>query len=79
MKDFSFTLTRYGLKWGPLEVVRMFSDPYKGIALELATKTERLQVRVTRLGSFRVSLQRKKPSESWNNVFSAQCKKGDTL
>lgn len=46
--------TQYGFKYGPAEVIRLASDPARGVWLEVKGKRESAQVRVTKGGKIRV-------------------------
>lgn len=51
--SFPIEITKYGFKWGPVDVVRMFDDAKFGVCLEIRTDKEVLQVRVTPKGLIR--------------------------
>lgn len=48
--DFVLEETKYGFRWGPLEVVRMVSDPKFGVVISLMTADEEMEVRCTPKG-----------------------------
>ena len=47
---FSFAMTRYGFRWGPLRVERIISDPKWGVVLRIGTDREQWEVRVSPKG-----------------------------
>ena len=47
-------LTRFGFRWGPAEVTRLFHDDYRGYVMEVRTDKEAVVVRVTPKGLIRV-------------------------
>lgn len=48
--DFKLEETKYGFRWGPLEVMRLLSDDKLGIVISVMTDTEEMEVRVTPKG-----------------------------
>ena len=42
--------TRFGFKWGSLEVQRLYSDPRGGTYIEVSSGAERVTIRVTPAG-----------------------------
>ncbi len=52
-KGFKFEETRYGFKWGPLDISRAVSDERWGVVLVLKTPRQSFQLRVTPSGLVR--------------------------
>lgn len=50
MIDFELEETKYGFRWGPLEVARLISDPKWGVVVTLMTDKEELEVRCSPKG-----------------------------
>lgn len=50
MNDFILEETKYGFRWGPLEIMRMVSDPKFGVVISLMTETEEMEIRCTPKG-----------------------------
>lgn len=54
-----FDVLPHGVRWGDANIEFVMSDPKFGRCLEICTPTERLQVRVTPGGKFRLGFARK--------------------
>ena len=50
MNDFKLEETKYGFRWGPLEVMRLISDPKWGVVISLMTDKDELEVRCSPKG-----------------------------
>jgi hypothetical protein len=51
---FGLDETRYGFRWGPVDIERTASDPKWGVVLYLRTPRQCIEVRVTPTGLFRI-------------------------
>lgn len=64
MSDFVLEETKYGFRWGPLEVVRMVSDPKFGVVISLLTDGEEMEVRCTPKGKRMTAITHKRRTPS---------------
>jgi hypothetical protein len=53
------SITKYGMTFGPAEILRICSDPKLGVWLVVQGKREEVEIRVTKGGRLRVSKVRK--------------------
>lgn len=66
MSDFQLEETKYGFRWGPLEVMRIVSDPKWGVVISLLTEGEEMEIRCTPKGKRMTAItheRRTPPSE----------------
>ena len=62
--DFVLEETKYGFKWGPLEVMRLLSDDKLGVVISLCTEDEEMEVRCTPKGKRMTALTHKRTTPS---------------
>lgn len=53
MSGFDCKETRFGFEWGPADVQRVFSHPKWGVIIQVETKYERIELRITPKGFIR--------------------------
>lgn len=50
MSDFKLEETKYGFRWGPIEIQRLMSDDKIGVVIAVMTETEEMEIRCTPKG-----------------------------
>ena len=56
MSGIHFEETRYGFKWGSMEITRLFSDEKRGaVTIEVKTPKKEIQIYATRTGKVRIT------------------------